>query len=291
MFGFDLISIIAAAIGGGGGALLGGLLASLTKAKGARVALVAGFAAVGGSLINPLVKPQIEAYLGPQLRGEQFDATYNSEFLPELKKIPAFARIFRDHPEVEKRLREKARDAYSSGGPKGLAEAATAIGASVIGESLAWYLPRARGQDLIFFAQAEAEILAAFDAKDPEACILYQFGPTYGRPLGTTRLMAAIGEDLNHKQLDVVNAIVVNAADQPIAFDKAKAGALLTQVGQRYAALLTGKSSEVAQGARPPADTQEAKAACDFAAAVFKDIAAMDAASAELALRKTFTPG
>jgi hypothetical protein len=288
MFGLDLVSIIAAAIGGGVGGALGGLLSVVFNRPGVRAGLVAGLAVAGAAIGSPLIKPFLETSVGTSVRGAQFDATYEAEFLPAIARIPAFARVLREHPEVGAKLRAKAREAYEKGGAAGLVEDASAIGALVLGDAFISYMPRARGEDLILFAKTMGEIFGAMNAKDPEACILYQFGTNYGRPLSTSRLLAAIGTDGQQKQVDVMNAIVVNAADAPIAFDTAKAELAIAALGTRHAPLLTGKSAEVAQGARPPTDAAEAKAACSFGEAMFNDLATMDKATAELALRKMF---
>src|SRR5260221_643500 len=120
MFGLDLVSIIAAAIGGGAGAALGAFLTSIFKAPRLRVALVAGLTAAGAALSHTVITPVIEQFAGPTLRAGQFDTTYQAEVAPALKKIPALERIFREHPDMEAQFREKARQAYEAGGANGL---------------------------------------------------------------------------------------------------------------------------------------------------------------------------
>ncbi len=208
--------------------------------------------------------------------------------MPEFKKIPALEKIFRDDPKVAERFKEKARAAYEAGGASGLTEAANGIGAEVLGEALGRYLPRARTQDLIQFAKVMADILGALHDKDPEACILHQFGAALGRPLSTSRLNTVIGKEGQDKQLAVLNDLVLNATDTAPAFDKAKADTAVTALAQRHAPLLTGSSAEVAGGKRLPANVDEAKVACSFAVALFKDLSTMDGATAELTLRSMF---
>lgn len=160
----------------------------------------------------------------------------------------------------------------------------------VLADAFNSYLPRARREDLISFSIAMAGILGTMNETDPEACVLYQFGVEFGRPLEPSRLTAASGQEHQKKLLEAMNAIVVNAADKPVEFDESNATTAFTALAVRIAPLLTGKSGEVAAGKRLPADATEAKAACGFGATLFKEIAGMDAATAELILRKMFAP-
>lgn len=285
----DFVSIIAAGIAGAIGGGLGGAIATMFSNKNTRSTVVLVLAVAGGVIGQRFVKPYVEAYIGPSLRAGEFDRLYASQLAPEIKKIPALERIFRDDPAVEKRFKEKARAAYEAGGASGLSEAASGIGAEVLSGAMVRYLPRSRTQDLIQFAKVMSEVLGSLNAKDPEACILHQFGATYGKPLPTSRLNAAIGKEGQDKQLAVLNDLVLNATDTAPAFDKAKADAAITALAQRHAPLLTGSSAEVAGGKRLPKDVDEAKAACSFALALFKNLSTMDTPTAELILRAMFS--
>jgi hypothetical protein len=284
----DWVSIISAGIAGGIGGALGGLIASMFSNKSIGTAAVVALAVVGGSLGKPLVQPYVETYLGPSLRGSQFDSLYESQIKAEIGKIPALQRIFKDDPTVEQRFKDKARAAYERGGAKELLEASGGIGAQVIGEAMGHYLPRARAQDLMLFAKTMAEVLETMNAKDPEACILHQFGASYGKPLPVSRLNAVIGKEGQDKQLAALNALVMNAGPTVVVFDKPKADAAIAALAQRHAPILTGNAAEVAGGKRPPANADEAKVACSFALALFKDVSTMDPATAELILRGMF---
>lgn len=284
----DWVSIISAGIAGGIGGGIGGLVGSMFSNKGVRTAVIVALAILGGNLGKPFVQPYVEASLGPSLRGSEFASLYESQIKTEMKKIPALVRIFKDDPSVEQRFKDKARAAYEKGGAKELVEAANGIGAEVIGEAMGRYLPRARTQDLLLFARTMADVLGAMNAKDPEACILHQFGASYGKPLPTSRFNAALGKEGQDKQLAALNALVTNAGPTIVVFDKAKADAAIAALAQRHAPLLTGNTVEVAGGKRPPANLDEAKAACSFALALFKDVSTMDQATAELILRGMF---
>lgn len=290
MFGMDWVSIIAAGIAGAAGALLGGLLGALLpeSAKNLRIILVVALAVSAPTFAKPYIEPYVETQLGPTLRAGQFEAVFESELVPAFKKIPALERIFRDFPDTEKKFRDKAREAYEAGGAKGLVEASGGIGAEVLGEAFMTYMPRARREDLMLFATSMAETFSMLNEKDPEACILHQFGTNYGRPLGNSRLLAAIGKEGQQRLLAAMNAIVVNAGDKPVTYDKAKADSAVGALAQRHAPLLTGKSAEVASGSRPPANVEEAKAACSFAVALFKDLVSIDPNEAELVMRHLF---
>jgi hypothetical protein len=287
----DWVSIISAGIAGGAGGALGAVLGSLFQSNSIRTGLIVVLALVGGNLGKPLAEPYVETYFGAALRSSQFDSLYQSQIKTEFKKVPALERIFKDDPAVEQRFKEKARAAYEKGGAKELLEASSGIGAEVIGEALGRYLPRARAQDLILFAKTMTEVLDVMNAKDPEACILHQFGASYGKPLPTSRLNAVVGKEGQDKQLAALNALVTNAGPTIVAFDKAKADAAIAALAQRHGPLLTGNSAEVAGGKRPPANAEEAKVACSFALALFKDVSTMDPAAAELVLRGMFAAG
>ena len=102
------------------------------------------------------------------------------------------------------------------------------------------------------------------------------------------RINTVVGKEGQDKQLAVLNDLVLNATVTAPAFDKAKADAAVTALAQRHAPLLTGSSAEVAGGKRLPANVDEAKVACSFAVALFKDLSTMDGPTAELTLRSMF---
>jgi hypothetical protein len=290
MFGMDLVSIVTAALAGAAGGAIGALIASRLPetAKGLRAAVIVGFIVALPVLARPALAPHVEQYAGTWLRAGQFEALYDTEVTAELKKIPAIERLFRDYPETGKRFREQARKAYEAGGARNLLETAPAIGADALGDALMLYMPKARGEDLILFATTMADTLTLMNERDPEVCILYQFGSKLGVPLDNTRLTATIGKESQKRLVDTMNALVLNAGDTAVAHDRVKGEAAVSQLAQRHAPLLTGSSSEVATGARIYKDVAEAKTACTFAAAMFRDLATMDKATSELIMRHLY---
>lgn len=290
MFGLDLVSIISAAIGGALGGALGAGIGSFFKAQNIKIGIVVALALIGGRALMPLIEPQVEAALGTTVRGNQFEATYDNEVVPELKKIPALNRMFKDDPAVEKAFRDKARVSYEKGGAKQLLEDAPGIGAATLGEGFMKYLPRARGEDLIAFGRVTGDVLSTMNDKDPQACIQYQFGAGFGQPLGNAKLLELIGTEGQQRQLDTMNALVVNAGPTAVPYDQAKAQEAVNGLVGGLAPILTGNSIDVASGKRPPRDAAEAKAACTFGATLYKNIVAKDAATAELILRHLLAP-
>lgn len=290
MFGMDLVSIVTAGLAGAAGGAIGALLASFLpeSAKGLRTAIIVAFMVALPTLAKPALTPYVEQYAGAWLRSGQFDALYESELKAGLRKIPALERVFRDYPDTEKRFREAARKAYEEGGASELLEQAPAIGASTLSDAIILYIPRARGEDLVQFAVTMSDLLARFNERDPEACILYQFGTKLGVPLDNSRLQAAIGEDGEKRLTDTMNALVANALDKPVPHDPTKGEAAVTDLARRHAPLLVGGAAEVASGARIYKDKAEAQAACGFASAMFRDLATMDKAEAELILRHLY---
>jgi hypothetical protein len=289
MFGLDWIAIIAAAIGGAIGGALGGVLSRFAKAGSLRTVLVVVPAIIGAGVVPPLIKPHLEEAIGPSVRTAQFDAVYETEIRPGLLKQPALARIFKDDPKAEDVFKAELRKAYQEGGAAGAVDAAAGIGARILGDHFVRYMPRARTEDLIEFAKVMGSVLESLNQKDSEGCVLFLFGTQHGKSLSTSRLKAAVGDQGMKAMLDINNKIVEHAADAAIPFDKARGETMTTEIAQRRGDLLTGKSSEVATGARLPADPQEAQAACAFSAALYGDIAALPPADAEAALRFMFT--
>src|SRR3569832_844043 len=153
---FDLgslsLSVIAGAIGGGLGGLFGALVGQFFRTPKTRSTVAMVFVAAGIANSNPVIVPLLDSQFGAPVRGGEFDSVYEAQVLPALKDFPALQRIFREHPDVEVRFREKAREAYTKGGAKELAEESPAIGATVLASAFGGYLPRARGEDLIAFA-------------------------------------------------------------------------------------------------------------------------------------------
>lgn len=290
MFGLDLVSIVTAGLAGAAGGAIGALIASMLPetAKGLRTAIIVALIVALPLLGKPLLTPYVEQYAGTWLRSGQFDTLYESEVRSELAKIPALERIFRDHPETERRFREAARKAFEEGGAKQLLEQAPSIGANTLSDAIMLYIPRARGEDLVQFAVTMSDLLERFNQRDPEACILYQFGTKLGVPLDNSRLKAAIGDDGEKRLTDTMNALVANALDEPVPHDRVKGEAAVTELAKRHAPLLVGGAAEVASGGRIYKDKDEAQAACGFAAAMFKDLATMDKAESELILRHLY---
>lgn len=290
MFGMDLVSIVTAALAGAAGGAIGALVASILPeaARNLRTVIIVAFIVALPALGKPVLAPYVEQYAGTWLRSGQFDTLYASEVRTELAKFPALERIFREHPETERRFREAARKVYEEGGAKRLLEQAPAIGADTLSDAILLYIPRARGEDLVRFAVTMSDLLERFNQRDPEACILYQFGTKLGVPLDNSRLKAAIGDDGEKRLTDTMNALVANAIDRAVPHDRAKGEAAVTELAKRHAPLLVGGAAEVASGARIYKDKAEAQAACGFAAAMFRDLATMDKAEAELILRHLY---
>lgn len=290
MFGMDMVALVTAAIAGALGGLVGALIAGRMADQKTMirtaiiVACISGFSIIG----RPLLEPYVERIAGPWMRTSQFDVLYGSEMEASLKKIPAFERIFREHPDVEKRFREAARKAFEQGGAPNLRAKASSIGSDVLGDALLLYLPRARAEDLVLFAVTMSDILSAMNERDPELCIIYQFGSELGQPLDNARLQAVIGDTGQDRLLAVMNKIVVNAGNSPVPHDRTRGAREVANIAERHAPLLTGSSAEVAAGERLHKDVAEAKAACSFATAMFKDLATMDPKSAELIMRQLY---
>ena len=143
-------------------------------------------------------------------------------------------------------------------------------------------------QPIWSLAKVMGSVLQTLNQKDAEGCVLFLFGTQHGKSVSTSRLKASLGDQGMKDMLDINNKIVQYAADAPIAFDKARGEAVTTEIAQHRGGLLTDKSSEVATGARLPANPHEAQAACAFSAALYEDIAALPTADAEAALRYMF---
>lgn len=292
MFGIDLVALVTAAIAGAIGGLVGALIARRVPEARAnlRIAIIVTGMVALPVIARPFLSPWVEQIAGNWLRTSQFDTLYDTEVLAGLKKMPAYERIFREHPDIETKFRAAARKAYESGGARALVDRAPTIGAEVLSDALMLYLPRARGEDLILFARTMAKIVSAMNERDPELCIIYQFGTQFGLPLDNARLEAVVGRDGLKTMLDAMNQVVSNAASDIVPFDRARAEGEVADLAERHAPLLTGNAAEVAAGTRLHKDKAEARAACSFATAMFKDLATMDPGTAERIMRQLYAP-
>jgi hypothetical protein len=290
MLGMNLIALIAAILGGAVGGAVGGILAEVMGAKKLRVALIVGCGIAGGLLLKPVATPFLEASFGPAVRAAQFDAVIAAELAQMGKSQPGLARVLKDNPKIEAQFRLRLRAAFEAGGKEGMLQETASLGATVLGDAFLKYLPRARGEDLRQFASTMANVLSRFNEKDPKACILYLYGAQLGQTIEYRKVLAILGDEGERKISAMLDLIVLNSADEPIAFDSAKGQAALEAAAAKHEKLLNGDELKVATGEQLPANDDEARAACNFSIAVYEEIGAMDTPTAELALRYIFEP-
>lgn len=289
MFGFDWVAIVAAAIAGGVGGAIGGLLGGLTKNSTLRGILIIVPTILGARLATPFIQPEVEKVIGPSMRGPQFDAVYETDIRPGLMKMPAYVRVFKDHREVEVAFKEELRKAFLAGGAKGMNEAAVAIGTRVLGDVMIRYVPFARDEDLIEFAKTFTDALKTLQARDPEVCVLFLHGPAHGKPLTTSQLTQYFGEERFNKLSQVSLALIANASQTVVPFDRVRGQQLMEKIGEQRGPLMTEKSSEVVTGARLSQSAEESRAACAFFVAIYEDIAALPSNDSATVLRYIFT--
>jgi len=147
-----------------------------------------------------------------------------------------------------------------------------------------YYIPRATDRDLVRFAAIMGELLGALGGGDPQACFDMQFGAAYGHPLNDAHFQQLAGQALLERQADVVSSLIVGADKDPVTFDAARADAIMSEF-RANRPLLDAGTAAIAGGQRQPADAAQAKAACDFTATMFRDIAALPEADAALIMR------
>ena len=283
-----LIGLLSWALAGMFGGAIGAFVGAVLPLKDLRWIAMIAAGAVGASLGAVTVQPDIESFLDRQFaapeRRESFDGIYEREIRPEIVKNAALARIFADFPQQEGAFKAALRNSYEQGGEEQLVRDSLAAGA-MLSPAVNFYIPRATDADLVRFAAIMADILGSLEAKDPEACILMQFGAAYGRPLADERFRASVDQAILDRQASVINDLIVSAAAAPVIFDALQASVLMDDFRQSHGANLDAPTAEVAGGQRLSANEQEARAACHFTVAMFRDIAAMPESDGALIMR------
>lgn len=280
----ELLSwIIAGMFGGAVGAFIGSML----PLKDLRWLAMIAAGAIGASAGAISVQPEIESFLdrqfGQEERRESFESIYEKQIRPELLTNPALARIFADFPAQEGEFKSRLRASYEQGGEERLVADSREAGA-MLAPAVNFYIPRAQDRDLVRFAAIMGDLLAALGGGDPQACFDMQFGAAYGHPLNDARFQQLAGQALLERQADVVSSLITGAAKDPVAFDAARADAVMSEF-RAHRPLLDAGTAAIAGGQREPANAAEAKAACDFTSSMFRDIAALPEADAALVMR------
>lgn len=280
--------IIAGMFGGAAGAFAGSML----PIKDLRWIAMIAAGAIGASVGTVSMQSEIESFLdrqfGQEERRENFESIYERQIRPGLIENAALARIFADFPAQEGEFKSRLRASYEAGGEDRLVADSREAGA-MLAPAVNYYIPRAADADLVRFASVMAELLSALGGGDPEACFDMQFGAAYGRPLEEARFRELAGEALLGRQADIVTALIAGAARDPVPFDRARAEDLMTAFRAARPAL-DAAIAAIAGGQREPKDAAEARAACDFTAAMFRDIAALPEADAALIMRSIASP-
>lgn len=279
-----LLTIVAAVVGG----TIGAIFATLAKNKLIRVLLIIGPAILSARLATPFIQHALNKGTTTPTSVSQFEALYGSNVRPALMLLPAYERVFNDHPAVETAFKEDLRKAYDASDPSGLNEAAVAIGTRAVADVMIRYVPFARDDDLIEVARTFTDILETLQARDPEVCVLFLHGPAHGKPLSSSQLTQSLGADRFNRLNQASLRLIAGAAQTVVPFDRARGQQLMAEIGKQRAPLLTGRSSEVVTGARLSEGAEEAQAACAFFVAIYQDIAALPSSDSATVLRYIF---
>ncbi|NWH08864.1 MAG: hypothetical protein HXY22_09535 [Alphaproteobacteria bacterium] len=294
---------LGALIGGGAGYVLSFLFAPGYWRMMTALTPVAAGLLVSPIMLAPSVQPLAIQVLGPiadQIElgvaslvepANGFAKIYGEEIRPRLVAEPGLRRFFTDSPKAERALKSELEKAYREGGVDAMRSRAFEAGTRLSPVLTAYYVPRARDDDLIAFGGAMTDLLKIFLERDPEGCVLYQFGADWGETINEARVRQTVGAPALDRVGDSLNALIAGAAAEPVAYDRALAESLAVDIAQSEAAQVSRASLEVASGQRKPKSHTEAAEACAFTTAVFARLSALPPAQSAATLRLMLSGG
>lgn len=165
-------------------------------------------------------------------------------------------------PQKKATLRKRLLDAYDRGGEDALYAEMRKIGEEFGANTVMAKIPRAQDEDLMEYFDTSVSFFRKLEFEDAVLCYQWAFGAQYNDPFDPVTFSKAIGTELDGKMSRAIVAIVRNASDMPIAYNRAAAqqsiqvaaGAVLSQADQG--------TLQVIGGARPANSVAEKKSAC-----------------------------
>lgn len=283
----DWASIIIAAISGGIGGGVGALLGALFGERLRSIVTVA-FVVAAVVFLPRIIEPYLDPYLGATLRDATGQTAEMEKALDVLMSDPLYEAIIDGDPEKERELRERLTEAYRTGGETGLLQEAQKIGEE-FGESTVFVkMPRAREQDIIAFFETSVSILRLLEFEDATVCYQWSYGAQYNDRVDPLKFDRTIGEDLSKKLVQAIVAVVKDASDMPVSYDRTGARLSVQQTATAVLGRLDQGPLEVVAGIRAANSDDEKRAVCRATGDMYAYILGLD--NAADTFRELFTP-
>ncbi len=274
----DWASIVIAAISGGIGGAVGGLLGGLFGER-AQSTITVIFVIAAVVVLPRFIEPYVEPVIGPALRDATGQTAAFEEQLEQVMAEPIIEAVVDGDPAKEKEIRERLTEAYRTGGIRGFAKEVEAI-STEFGETTVFAkLPYARDQDIISLFQTSVDILRLMEFENPAACYQWSYGAQYNDELDPIIFEQIVGRDLNQKLMRNMVAIVKNAGDMPVVYDRAGARFSIQQTAAAVIARLDQGTLQVIGGVRPAKSDEEKRAVCRATGNMYAFIIGLDNAS------------
>lgn len=276
-----IVIIVAMAVAGAAiGYIVTGILdrgPALRAARALFVVLCSATAATGTfSLYVKMTSPEVRAL------------TIETEITAKLAEMPFVARVFRDFPDMQVKIRERATLAFKVGGEAAFQAELTRAWAEVGLFARSHYLPRARNTDLIRFTTTMVRIMRGLAKGDPELCYRWITTQSAEASVSMEEIKGIVGETpVSAYEEAAAEAIASALADIP-AYDAERAKTVLSAVGQEVIVRDGLDSLAMLSGQKPVTGPHDARKACTAAADMYERITRYPAEDAGHALRQIF---
>ncbi len=268
-------AVILGLLAGGGGALLGWLAAGPLLDVDRRLlapALAVMFAGMGAHY-GP-------AILGDAVGGGALDGgqagVHVAQAMEQLAAEPLFTAIVKNDPDAQITIRDRLGKAYREGGIEGLEREGGAVLHSFGMAIFPSYLPRARDEDLVEFAEVVSHTADYLLERSAPLCYQWLLDSETLDYEAFNRLITA---DLGDRLDKVLNTVILNADEEPRPFDEDSAKSGLQMV---FDDLFNHHDKALVQiivgGARAQDDDQRAQA-CAFIRDLYRQAGAHDRAA------------
>lgn len=255
---------VGVAVGGAVGFLAVRNIGTTTNALAARVFVFLFFAA-GSAVAAPYIAEGLFGGVFPELPVEE-------EISQKLRDSPMLARVFRDFPDIEKNLRERGGKAYREGGDDALAIELERASQEIGVFARSYYLPRAQDADLLRFTTETIKVLQELAKKDPVLCELWISPDAGGEFVLLSDIAATIGEVPVAQYEQAATEAIANASVAVPDYDKSRADAIHTAVGQDIIVRQGLRALEMLGGRREVKTADDARKVCQTAAQMFERI-------------------
>lgn len=269
------------AIGGGLGALIGIFIARAFRdapaSKILTIALPALGAIIGFSAARPLMSYFENGAASRGVSREVIDIA-----VAELREDPVMAALLEREPALEREFRAMTREALLDGlEAEAAEEAGFDWGMAVVDERLMHYIQRARDEDIIEYFKVSVATADWLAETDPGYCYNHFMTPERLAGISEDETKAKLGADLFRREKNASVNVILNATPEMPEYDVSAAEAAVKDAGDLLIELLGEEDIGLISGGQRPANSDEARAACNALARMYEDlIAAENAADA-----------